>query len=100
MSRNDLINAFIRCAGIYILVFLVLLPLPAYIWAVANDAYQSVRSMYYNGIGYELGSIHYGDIIFHFLAFVVLVVVGFYLMKGGPWFAKKATQSDGARTMP
>lgn len=92
MGRNDLINAFIRCAGIFILVFYVLLELPRDIGRVSWDAYQSVRSMWYNGIGYELSSIHYGDIIVRFLSYVFLILVGFYLIKGGAWFSKKSTQ--------
>ncbi len=90
MSRNDLIAALIRVLGIYLLV-MALLEIPHFFFGLIGGAFDIIQSAMNDSFGNRVRQIAIADTISGFATLLLRLVLGYYLMIGGKWFASKAT---------
>ena len=92
MSRNDLINALIRVFGVVVVVG-ALIGLFEFLESLIRDLYVFISILMDSGFKPAWAIFPLGSLIGTFLLNIFILFLGMYLMKGGPWFSKKATQN-------
>ena len=90
MTRNELIAALIRVLGVFFLVTAIL-EIPHFFFGLIGGAFDLIQALMNDSFGNRVRQIAIADTISMFATLLLRLVLGYYLMIGGRWFASKAT---------
>jgi hypothetical protein len=91
MTRNELIQALIRVAGVILLVT-VIIELPAYLGGFILGTYEFFRVAFKVSFGTAIDTVSFSRFFIELFTYLIMAGLGFYLMRGGGWFTNNATK--------